>query len=87
MTDDEIAGKISTFIKEEFLDGDPKGELTETTPLLEWGVLNSMRTMVLLNFVRGELGVKVPTSKINPRDLKNLRSINSMVCELAAAHA
>ena len=87
MTEAEVMEKIAAFIRTEFLDGDSAGELTETTPLLEWGVLNSMKTMVLLTHIRAELGVKVPATKINPQDLKNLRNIASMVCELAAKSA
>ncbi|WP_171172000.1 acyl carrier protein [Streptomyces sp. I05A-00742] len=84
---DEIEAKITAFIRERFLDGDPKGELDGTTPLLEWGVLNSVRTVVLLNYVRTELGVTIPPRKLNSRDLKDVRSIAALIGELAASSA
>ena len=84
-TEQQIAEQLLGFIRERFLDGDPKGELAEDTPLLEWGVLNSLNTMVLLAHVRREFGVAVPSVKINPRDLKNIRSIAAMVAELLPA--
>ncbi|MEV6694624.1 phosphopantetheine-binding protein [Micromonospora sp. NPDC051196] len=87
MTDDDVAGRITAFIKERFLDGDPRGELDERTPLLEWGVLNSLNTVVLLTFVRDELGVTVPPARINAQDLKNVQSIAGMVRGLASARS
>lgn len=87
LTEPQITEQLLGFIRERFLDGDPKGELAEDTPLLEWGVLNSLNTMVLLAHIRKELGFAVPSVKINPRDLKNVRAIAAMVAELAAANA
>ncbi|OLZ60598.1 hypothetical protein AV521_45095 [Streptomyces sp. IMTB 2501] len=84
---DEITEKVTSFIRERFLDGDPQGELDETTPLLEWGVLNSLNTVVLLNYVRTDLGVTVPPRKINARDLKNIRNISEMIRKIAAESA
>ncbi|MFE7563967.1 acyl carrier protein [Kitasatospora sp. NPDC057500] len=81
------AEKITAFLRERFLDGDPHGELDENTPLLELGVLNSLHTAVLLTHVRTELGVKVPSREINARNLKNVRSIAAMIDRLAAAAA
>ncbi|WP_263172704.1 acyl carrier protein [Streptomyces sp. SCSIO ZS0520] len=79
-----VSESISAFIKERFLDGDPKGELEETTPLLEWGVLNSLNTVLLLNHIRGEFGVTVPPARLNARDLKNVRTITAMVRDMTA---
>jgi acyl carrier protein len=79
---DEIAEKIAAFIRDRFLDGDASGELEDTTPLLELGVLNSMNTVLLLGHIREEFGVAVPSLRINPKDLKNVRTITAMVREL-----
>lgn len=84
---DEFAEKITSFIRERFLAGDPKGELDENTPLLEWGVLNSLNTVVLLNYLRTDLGVTVPPRRLNARDLKNIRNISAMVGKIAADSA
>ncbi|MDT9701306.1 acyl carrier protein [Streptomyces sp. P17] len=81
---DEVTRAITEFIRERFLDGDPKGELEVDTPLLAWGVLNSLNTVLLLNHIHDELGVKVPPSRISARDLKSVRTIASAVRELAA---
>lgn len=79
---DDIQQRITQFIRDRFLDGDPKGELEERTPLLEWGVLNSLNTAVLLTYIRTDLGVTIPPVRINAQDLKNVRAIAAMVREL-----
>ena len=85
MTKDNIIEQVSDFVRQELLDGDPRGELDETTPLLEWGVLNSLNTVRLLTFIREELGVAVPPAEINAQNLKNVRAIAAMVVGLVDA--
>ncbi|OIJ88235.1 hypothetical protein [Streptomyces colonosanans] len=84
---DEITPRITTFISESFLDGDPKGELTESTPLLEWEVLNSMNSALLLNFLREELRVDVPLSSINAANFRDIAAISNLVSGLMAVPA
>ncbi|MCZ7373255.1 hypothetical protein [Micromonospora sp. WMMC250] len=84
MTHDDISAQLMAFIRERFLDGDQKGELQQNTPLLEWGVLNSMNTAVLLTFIREELGASVPAKYVNAEHFKDVRSITAMVVDLAA---
>jgi clorobiocin biosynthesis protein CloN5 len=87
MTHDEVTSHILTFIRESFLDGDPKSELTETTPLLEWEVLNSMNSALLLNFLREQLHVDVPLSSINAANFRDVASISTLVTGLAVVTA
>ena len=81
----DVTSQIIHFIRRAFLDGDPKGELNETSPLLEWGILNSMNMIQLMSFVRDQLGVSVPPARINARDFKDVRSITTMVLDLREA--
>jgi clorobiocin biosynthesis protein CloN5 len=83
-TDDPTQEKIVAFIRERFLDGDPRSELAADSPLLEWGVLNSMNTTILLMFLRDELGVQVPHTRMNEPNLRNVKAIAAMVEDLAA---
>ncbi|GAA3151588.1 acyl carrier protein [Streptomyces echinatus] len=87
MTLDEVTPRITTFIAESFLDGDPKGELTESTPLLEWEVLNSMNSALLLNFLREDLRVDVPLASINATNFRDIASISKLVSGLMAVPA
>jgi hypothetical protein len=85
MTDDGVLDRLKTFVRKELLDGDPMGELQETTPLLEWGVLNSLNTARLLTFIREDFRVLVPAAEVNAKNLRNLRAIASMVSGLVDA--
>lgn len=84
---ERITGRITAFIRESFLDGDPRNELEEKTPLLEWGVLSSLKMTQLLVFLREGLDeadrVKVPALEINAQNFKNIRNIAELVLKLS----
>jgi acyl carrier protein len=87
MTDDKVSQLLITFIRNQFLGGDPGQQLDASTPLLEWGVLNSLNTVQLLGYIRDEFGVRVPPAAINARRFKNVDSITALVTDLTAASA
>lgn len=80
-TDQEYAPALLKFVGEEFLSEDERAELSDTTPLLESGVLDSLRIAVLLAFIRDELGVFVPMEKIDAGHFKDIRTIATMLDE------
>lgn len=82
MAVDEVAGRVTAFIREVLLDGDPRNELDMDTPLLEWGILNSLNTAKLLAFLRTDLGASVPPLEINARNFRDVRSISALVLGL-----
>src|ERR1043165_6267322 len=75
------------FIRQEFLWGDEDGELTATTPLLEWGIIDSLRTTVLVGHVRERFGVFVSVAKINSRNFRDVTTIAAVVVAEAASTA
>jgi clorobiocin biosynthesis protein CloN5 len=83
MTADDISGRLLSFLRQEFLDGDPGCELQPGSPLLEWGVLTSMNTMLMLNFIQTEFGVAVPPAALSARNLRDVRSITALIADLA----
>jgi peptidyl carrier protein len=85
MTSDEITERLLEFIRESFLADDVRSELEAATPLLEWGVLNSMNISILLNFLRTDLGCAVPPTDIKSQNFRSVRDITSMVLGLAGA--
>jgi acyl carrier protein len=74
--EDAVAGELLAYIKEEFLYGDPDGELTEDTPLLEYGILNSLRTVSLLAFARDRLGADLDGLRVDATTLATVRSLS-----------
>lgn len=79
MSEEEISARLVAFIREQLLDGAADGDVDELTPLLSRGILDSMKTAVLLNFIRTELGTQIPPSELNDRNFVDVRAIAAMV--------
>lgn len=79
MADDQIVSDLLVFIRTQFLDGDPAGELTDDTPLLAWGVLDSFKTARLVAFIQDELGSPIPPEQLNAKNFHDVRSIAELV--------
>jgi flavin reductase (NADH) len=84
MSDEEVPERLSRYIRDRFLDGDPNSELEETTPLLEWGILTSMNTALLLTWIRDDFGVEVPIDRLTGQNFKDIGAISAMVTDLLA---
>ncbi len=67
---------------DELLDGDGDA-LTETTPLLEWGVLDSLSMLALLAFIEEHIGTRVPDERVRPEHFQNLGRLTALLSELA----
>lgn len=79
LSEQVVKDKLIEFIRETFLAGDHNRELDEDTPLLEWGVLDSMRIVVLLAFIRRELSTDIPMTQISGANFRNVRKIATLV--------
>jgi acyl carrier protein len=84
-TTDEIAYRLVAFIRENLVPDDADLEVDETTPLLLSGLLDSLRTARLLNFIRREIGVSIPAAKLDPENFADVATIVAMVRELESA--
>lgn len=78
---DQIADELERYVRTTFLDGDDD-ELSRSTPLLQWGVLNSMNTALLLTHIRDDLGVVVPPTELNGANFRDIDSIADLVAGL-----
>jgi acyl carrier protein len=81
MTEQEIKSALEKFIVEEFLQGEEEVPLTETTPLVDSGVLDSLRIAVLLTFIRDTLGMTVPLARIDANAFADISSIARTLIE------
>lgn len=82
MNHTDILRELTDYISREVLDGKDTG-LDGSTPLLEWGVINSIEMARLVGFIETRFGVKVPAEKIVPAFFKDLTSATNLVLELA----
>jgi acyl carrier protein len=78
MTREEMLGDLRQFVVSELLDGRDTG-LDEHTPLLAWGVLDSLSVNVLVSFTSERFGIEVPQSEVTPENLKDLDAYVAML--------
>jgi clorobiocin biosynthesis protein CloN5 len=79
LTESDISARLIAFIRERFLDGDAAGELDETSPLLEWGVINSLNSVILLSFISEEFGTPYQLENIDATTFKSVRNMTLML--------
>lgn len=82
MKQSEILEELKGYISREILDGKDIG-LDDSTPLLEWGIINSMEIGRMVSFIQSRFNVGIPDDKILPEYFINLSAISQLVMELA----
>ncbi|MFI0481369.1 acyl carrier protein [Actinomadura sp. 9N215] len=83
--DDNTLTKLVTFTRETLRPEGLEAPIEADTPLLDLGVLDSLKTAILLSHIRDELGVSVPPIELTVANFRNLRNIAALVDELAIA--
>lgn len=78
MEDHEVMPILREYVIKELLGGDAKG-LDETTPLMEWGVIDSTRMTTLLTFIEERFSVYVPDSELIPKNFASLDALSKLV--------
>lgn len=80
----EIVVRLKEYLVQDVLDGKDIG-LHEHTPLLEWGVINSLEIVRLLSFIQTIFGIEVPTDQLTASRFVDISSIADLITEQAAA--
>lgn len=78
MQRDEVTEQLKNYLVVQVLDGKNIG-LDETTPLLEWGVINSIEIMRLLTFINKQFHVNVSPDRMVADNFVNISAITDMV--------
>jgi acyl carrier protein len=79
----EFENAIKNFIVQELLDGKDAG-LDNSTPLLKWGVIDSLSLVSLLSFIEERFGIGVPPAEVNAANFENLTAIADLLNRLSA---
>jgi acyl carrier protein len=79
--DQVIFESLRAYVSERILQ-DSSVTLEPDTPLLEWGILNSISTVQLIGFIREQFQVDVPPEELAGRNFKDLRSISQLLTQL-----
>jgi len=78
MSDSNMITELREFVAREFLSGKDEG-LDAETPLIEWGIIDSVAIVALRDFVSRRFGVEIPYVELKPSNLANLAAIASTI--------
>lgn len=76
---DPISVNVKAFILEQFLPGADPAELTESTPLITGGILDSIATLRLVAFLEEQYGVALEAHEASVDYLDTLSQIAQLV--------
>jgi acyl carrier protein len=74
-----ITSTIKDFILKEFLPGENPDELTEATPLISGGILDSLATIKLVAFLEEQFKITVEAHEADVEHLNTLSDIAKFV--------
>jgi acyl carrier protein len=81
MPDQVVMDTLRNYVVEQILQ-DSNVAIDPETPLLEWGILNSISTVQLIGFIRERFQVDVPPEDVVGANFKDLRSISELLAQL-----
>lgn len=61
---EEIRDSIREFLLKEFLPGEDPSALTDSTPLITGGILDSIDTVKLITFLEGQYGIQFEAHEV-----------------------
>ena len=83
--DEPIKAAVKAYILDEFLPGEDPEELTDQTPLISGGVLDSISTLKLVGFLEDRFNVVLEAHEAGPDHLDTLDRIAELIDSKRAA--
>ena len=74
-----IIDAVRTFILDEFLPGEDPSQLTETTPLISGGILDSLATIKLVTFLEERFKITIQAHEADADHMDTLADIAKLV--------
>jgi acyl carrier protein len=76
---DELKGLILEYVKKEYLEEDDDRAVTETTPLITGGIVDSFSMVSLKRFLERKFDIKIPDAEASPQAFDSINSIAALV--------
>lgn len=70
---------VKEFILQEFLQNEDPDQLTDTTPLIAGGVLDSLATLKLVSFLEESYGINVAPHETDEENFGTIADIENLV--------
>jgi len=78
---DEIRQAVHGYILKQFLPGEDPAELTDQTPLITGGILDSIRTLKLVVFLEDRFDVTVEAHEAGVENLDSVGQIARLIAD------
>jgi acyl carrier protein len=75
----EIKAKTKTYILDQFLPGESPDALTDSTPLISGGILDSISTLKLVSFLEEQFGINLEAHEVDAEHLDTLDKVAALV--------
>ena len=79
MNEQEIKATIKTFILNEFLPGEDPAALTDATPLMTTGILDSIAVLKVVSFLENQFGITIEPHEAVVENLNTLSDMAALV--------
>jgi acyl carrier protein len=79
MNPEDIKSTVKTFILSEYLPGEDPAALTDTTPLLTTGILDSIAILKIVTFLEDQFGIVIQPHEAVVENLNTLSDIERFV--------
>ena len=79
MNPEDIKVTVKTFLLSEYLPGEDPAALTDTTPLLTTGILDSIAVLKVVTFLENQFGIVVQPHEAVVENLNTLSDIERFV--------
>jgi acyl carrier protein len=78
---DAVKQTVKGFILNEFLPGENPEELTDSTPLITGGVLDSIATLKLVLFIEERYAITLEAHEVDPEHLDTIADIARLIVD------
>lgn len=79
MAESAIQSSVKAYILNEFLPGEDPSALTDTTPLITTGILDSIAVLKLVTFLESQFGITLEAHETDAEHLNTLADITRLV--------
>ena len=81
LTPDAVRDHVRTYILKEFLPGVAASELTDDTPLISGGILDSLATVKLVAVLEEHYGIEIQPHEASVTHLNTVNDIAALILE------
>jgi acyl carrier protein len=74
-----VGQTVKQYILKEFLPGEDPDELTESTPLLNSGILDSLATLKLSTFLEEEFDIQMEAHELDDEHIGTIAAIEQLI--------